>query len=72
MAEKKNQIPNNVVQLGAEKCTAEGCKTKPTRAGFCAEHFDWFKAGLITKEGKQCVDFQKKHYHYMKNKKSAA
>lgn len=72
MAEKKNQIPTNVVPMAAEKCTCEGCKAKPTRAGYCSEHFDWFKAGLITKEGKKALDFEKKHYHYMlKNKKSA-
>lgn len=74
MSEKKNlekQIPNNVVALGPTKCMAEDCKHKPSKAGFCAEHFDWFKAGLITKSGMKAMDFDKKHYHYTKNKKSA-
>lgn len=75
MADKKNtekQIPNNVVPLSGGKCIAEDCKKKPSRAGFCEEHFDWFKAGLITKEGMKAADFEKKHYHYDLKKKKAA
>ncbi len=71
MSDKKNfekQIPNNVVALGPTKCTAEECKKKPERAGFCAEHFDWFKAGLITKEGVKASDFDKKYYAYAASK----
>lgn len=71
MADKKGfekQIPNNVVALGSSACTAEGCKKKHDRAGFCAEHFDWFKAGLITKEGAKAMDFDKKFYHYSAKK----
>lgn len=69
MADNKNfdkQIPNNVIALGSNKCTSEGCKKKPEKAGFCSEHFDWFKAGLITKEGVKAMDFDKKYYHYYK------
>lgn len=69
MAEDKKfdkQIPNNVVVLGSDKCKAEGCKKKSDKASFCNEHFNWFKAGLITKDGAQCSDFDKKYYHYTK------
>lgn len=69
--EKSTQIPNNVVPLAADKCVAEGCKSKPTKAGFCAEHFDWFKAGLITKNGQRPLDFDKKYYLYTNKKKVA-
>ena len=75
MAEKKDfekQIPNNVVSLGPTKCCAEDCKKKPERASFCAEHFDWFKAGLITKEGVKAMDFEKKYYQYASKQKRAA
>lgn len=75
MSDKKNlekQVPNNVVALGATKCCYEDCKSKPQRASFCNEHFDWFKAGLITKEGMRASDFDKKHYHYEMSKKKAA
>lgn len=75
MPDKKNfdkQIPNNVVVLDSVKCCAEGCKKKMERANFCAEHFDWFKAGLITKEGMRASDFDKKYYHYISAKKKSA
>lgn len=65
------QVPQNVVALGANKCQSEDCKKAPDRAGFCNEHFAWFKAGLITKEGKKASDFDKKFYHYTKARKSA-
>ena len=72
MADKKfeKQIPNNVVSLESVRCCGEGCKKKSEKAGFCAEHFDWFKAGLLTREGMRAADFDKKHYHYI-GKKSA-
>lgn len=77
MAEKKNlekQVPTNVVPLGSSECKAEGCKKKQSRAGFCEEHFEWFKMGLITKEGLKASDFDKKFHHYesQKNKKKSA
>jgi hypothetical protein len=74
MAEDKKfekQIPNNVIALGPTKCTSEDCKKKPEKAGFCGEHFDWFKAGLITKEGLKAADFEKKYYQYTAKKKVA-
>lgn len=76
MAEKKDlskQVPNNVIALGPTKCSAEDCKKKPSKAGFCDEHFEWFKAGLITKEGAKAADFDKKHYHWeLSRQKKAA
>jgi hypothetical protein len=75
MADKKNlekQVPNNVVPLAAAKCCAEDCKTKPVRAGFCEPHFEWFKMGLITKEGRKAPDFDKKFHHYEATKKKTA
>lgn len=68
---KQNLVPNNVVSLADNKCHAEGCKSKSKRAGFCEQHFDWFKAGLITKEGKAVIDFDKKYQHYLASKKAA-
>jgi hypothetical protein len=55
-------------------CIAESCKKKPEIAGFCQEHFVWFKEGMITKMGKKPSDFDKKFISYMKrtqNKKAA-
>ena len=75
MAEKKGlekQVPNNVVSLGSQKCLADDCKAKPSRANFCSEHFDWFKLGLISKDGHRVPDFDKKFYHYEAGKKKVA
>lgn len=46
------------------KCTAQGCKANSKRFEFCAEHFEQFKFGLITKLGKQVSDYEKKFDHY--------
>lgn len=73
MADKKfeKQIPNNnVISLESARCCGEGCKKKAEKAGFCAEHFDWFKAGLITREGVKAADFDKKYYQYIAKKAS--
>lgn len=73
MSEKKEkQVPNNVIPLAAARCASEGCKAKPTRAGFCEEHFEWFKAGLITKDGHKALDFDKKYQHFMNGKRKVA
>ena len=53
-------------------CMAEICKKKSEKAGFCMEHFDWFKEGLITKEGRKPSDFEKKYFNYMQRRKPAA
>jgi hypothetical protein len=72
MSEKlEKQVPNNVIALGPTKCMADDCKHKPSKAGFCEQHFDWFKAGLITKNGAKALDFDKKLYHYELKRKSA-
>lgn len=54
------QIPSNVISLESSRCACEGCKAKATQASFCNEHFAWFKAGLIRKDGTQASDFDKK------------
>jgi hypothetical protein len=67
MAKKEGlekQVPNNVVAIGSSSCVAEDCKKKSERAGFCGEHFDWFKAGLVGRDGHKASDFDKKFYHY--------
>ena len=84
MADKKNnkqpnsnpkvqtQVPGKVISMDDYRCHAEGCKSKSTKAGFCDEHFAWFKAGLITKEGAKAQDFEKKYYQFMASQKKAA
>ncbi|MBS1959404.1 MAG: hypothetical protein JST80_08035 [Bdellovibrionales bacterium] len=49
---------------GTEHCKCEGCKQTQSRFTFCANHYEWFKFGLITKEGKKVGDFEKKWGHF--------
>ena len=64
------QGKDNVVQMPS-RCKAEGCSKKVEKADFCMEHFEWFKEGLITKEGKRPIDFERKMYHFNKRKSAA-
>ncbi len=52
-------------------CKADGCKKKSDKMDFCNEHYDWFKFGLITRDGAKPIDFDKKMQSYMKHKKVA-
>lgn len=49
-------------------CPAKACKTKPSRFGFCEEHYDQFKFGLIKKNGELVSDHEKKLQHYTEYK----
>ncbi|HVK59901.1 MAG TPA: hypothetical protein VM432_00050 [Bdellovibrionales bacterium] len=64
----KHQQSDNVVAMPT-RCACDGCSKKSELQNFCAEHYDWFKFGLITKEGKKPIDFDKK---FMAFKKHAA
>lgn len=41
-------------------CKFKGCKHNPAKFGFCGEHFDEFKFGLINKHGEWVPDYEKK------------
>jgi hypothetical protein len=45
-------------------CTAHGCKKGTHQFGFCTEHFDHFKFGLIKKTGEPVPDYERKLEHY--------
>ena len=68
----EKQMPSNVVALQATKCVGEGCKAKPARAGFCDEHYTWFKEGLMTIDGYRAKDFDKKYHAWQLRKSKAA
>jgi hypothetical protein len=57
---------------GKTMCGAEGCKTTDWRFGFCAEHYEQFKFGLIKKDGKSVSDYEKKFEHYQAFKRRVA
>lgn len=45
-------------------CPYKACKSKPQQFGFCGEHFQQFKFGLINKKGEHVPDYEKKFGHY--------
>lgn len=67
----QQKAPGAPTDANEHKCREEECKKKPERAGFCSEHYDWFKWGLITMEGYKARDFDKKYQGFMQAKKSA-
>ncbi len=58
--------------VGKTLCGAEGCKHGDARFGFCSEHYEQFKFGLITKAGKVVSDYEKKFEHYQAFKRRVA
>ena len=60
---------DNVVFL---KCHVQGCKDKPRRWGFCPEHFEQFKFGLVKKNGELVSDYDLKFESYLRHNKKAA
>ncbi len=48
-------------------CLSWHCKVNATRFGFCEEHYDHFKFGLIKKTGEPVSDYVKKFEHYRAN-----
>lgn len=69
---KKSGSPKGGNVVGMSLCPVEGCGQKTTRAGFCAEHFIWFKAGLINRKGQKPKDFDKKHQAFLRKQRTAA
>lgn len=66
-----NPNGNNVANLPT-RCAAEGCSKKTDVLNFCNEHYEWFKWGLITKQGKKPTDFDKKFIAFNARKKKSA
>jgi hypothetical protein len=45
-------------------CCAQGCKKSEARFGFCDQHYEHFKFGLIKKNGQPVPDYHTKSEHY--------
>ena len=71
MSSNENK-PQAATVLALTKCVAEGCSKKPERLAFCAEHYSWFKFGLVKTDGKRPTDFDKKMVAYLKQKNKKA
>jgi hypothetical protein len=72
MAKKQEQQASGGDVVVLSKCACEGCAKKSERLNFCAEHYGWFKFGLITKDGKRPTDFDKKMQAYLRHNKKAS
>lgn len=66
----KNNKPLPTQNQSGERCLAENCKKSMERMHFCAEHFLWYKEGLINKRGEHPSDFDKKYQNYIHKKAS--
>jgi hypothetical protein len=70
--EKKDKKPKEVTPAPAPTSVAElvsrcpVCKGKTHRAGFCNEHFMWFKEGLVNRKGEKPKDFDKKYQNFLR------
>lgn len=47
------------------QCAVKTCKKKDERFGFCSEHYEHFKFGLVKKDGVAVLDYDKKLEHFM-------
>ncbi len=73
MAKEKTvaPAPSNVIQMTPTSCCVEKCTGKTHKLGFCADHFVWFKEGLVNKKGEKPADFDRKYQAFMMKKKAA-
>lgn len=54
-------------------CKSEGCKHKPSKFGFCTDHYELFMAGVIKGDGSKPIDYEQKLSQYLKqNQKKVA
>ncbi len=73
VTEKKEVHKGKEAAASMGHCTAKACKSSEARFGFCDEHFEQFKFGLIKKSGEFVPDYDKKFEHYQayKTRRSA-
>lgn len=68
---KDNKSANGVADI-SQRCPVEGCNKTAARAGFCNDHFSWFKEGLVNKKGDKPRDFDKKYQAFQRRKHNVA
>jgi len=65
---EKKEVKVKEAAVGGGLCTAKACKHSDARFGFCAEHYEQFKFGLIKKTGEMVPDYDKKFEQYQTHK----
>jgi hypothetical protein len=69
----KNEKQQGGPQAEAPKtCKSEGCKHKPTKFGFCTDHYELYMAGVIKGDGSKPIDYEQKLSQYLKQKQKKA
>ena len=61
---KEIHAPKKATTSGTGGCTAKGCRHSEARFGFCEEHYEHFKFGLIKRSGEPASDYEKKFEHW--------
>lgn len=69
---KKPAQPGSQGPTGPQGCGAKSCTNKEKRFGFCQEHYDHFKFGLIKRTGEKVSDYEKKLEHFAAYKERLA
>jgi len=73
MSKNEKQQQQGGQQVEVKACKSEGCKHKPTKFGFCSDHYELYMAGVIKGDGSKPIDYEQKLSQYLKqNKKKAA
>ncbi len=61
---QENQAHGGAAHAAPVHCLSSGCKAGIQKFGFCDQHYDHFKFGLIKKTGEPVSDYEKKLEHY--------
>ncbi len=61
---KEIQAPKKATVSATGSCIAKACKHPEDRFGFCDEHYEQFKFGLIKRSGEPVPDYDKKFEHW--------
>lgn len=72
MSKKQENNQNQGAQVEQHKCKAEGCKSKPSKFGFCKDHYEMYMAGVIRGDGTKPIDYEQKLAQYNKQHKKQA
>jgi len=72
MSNKKENNQNQGGQVEQHQCKSEGCKSKPSKFGFCKNHYELYMAGVIRGDGSKPIDYEAKLAQYEKSQKRQA
>jgi hypothetical protein len=72
MAKQGKEQKQQGEQVEVKMCKAEGCKHKPSKFGFCTEHYEMYMAGVIKGDGSKPIDYEQKLSQYLRQKQKQA